>query len=395
MNTFRRLPAPIRPVPEVRAGINSRSGSDRSPTSGDKLKQWRETGAVFERAARLAESARAGAVATVVRIEGSAYRRPGAKLLVEGSGQSSGGVSGGCLEADVRLLARSILDGAPPRLLHYDTASGDENPFGLGLGCGGSLDVFVQSTSSPPARDTVRRCLGLLEGGIPFAVSTVLEGERAGRAVVLARGVPYGSVGDAALDRAIVGDAEEALARGRSGCHPVADLLVFTDVLTPPPRLLIFGAGDDAIPLVRFASEAGFRVTVVDHRPALLSAGRFPDAERVEKRPEEGTGSLPLGAGSFAVVKTHGLANDREWVRLLLLSGVRYLGVLGPRDRVARVLREAGAARDGRVYGPVGLDLGADGPEQVAVSIVAELLAVYSGRVPLPLRERTGPIHAL
>ena len=361
---------------------------------GEKLREWRETASVFGRAARLAERGGAAAVATVVRIEGSAYRRPGAKLLVEGSGQTTGGVSGGCLETDVRQVARSVLAGAPPRLLRYETASADENPFGLGLGCGGSVEVFVQSASSPPGLHAVRRSLELLASEVPFAVSTVLEGERAGRSVVWLRGAPSGSLGDADLDRAVAGPAEEVLARGRSTRHEAAGLSLFTDVLRPPPHLAVFGAGDDAIPLVALSSEAGFRVTVVDHRPALLTEERFPGARLVERRPEEGAASLPLGAGAFAIVKTHGLAHDREWVRLLARSRVRYLGVLGPRERVERVLREAGAPKDGRVHGPVGLDIGADGPEQVAVSIVAELLAVHAGRVPLSLRDRTGPIHA-
>jgi xanthine/CO dehydrogenase XdhC/CoxF family maturation factor len=358
------------------------------------VKQWQESAAVLGRAERLAEAGQRAVIATVVRIAGSAYRRPGAKLLVEESGRTAGGVSGGCLEADVREVARLVLAGSGPRLLHYDTAPGDEDPFGLGLGCGGSVDVFVQSATSPPGLETVRRCLGLLAGEVPFAVSTVLEGALAGRSIVLARGAPTGSVGDLALDRGVAGRSEEMLATGRSTRHEVGPLTVFTEVLHPPPQLAVVGAGDDAMPLVRLARDAGFRVTVVDHRPALLSRERFPGARLVETRPEDRAAPLPIGPNTFAVVKMHGLAHDREWVRRLLGSGVRYLGVLGPRERVRRVLGEAEAARDARVHGPVGLDLGAEGPEQVAVSIVAELLAVHSGRVPGHLREGTGPIHA-
>ncbi len=364
-------------------------------TAGDEVKQWHETAAVLRRAVRLADAGAASALATVVQVEGSAYRRPGAKLLVEGSGETSGGVSGGCLEADVREVARAVLCGSGPRLLHYDTASGDENPWGLGLGCSGSVDVFVQAATPSFAGETARRCLGLLDGDSPFAISTVLEGERAGRSIVLSRGAPSGSVGEQALDRAVAGRTEEILAAGRSGRHRTGSLSVFTEVFLPPPHLLVVGAGNDAAPLVRLASDVGFRVTVADHRSALLSSGRFPEARAlVERRPEDGVAGLPRGANAFAVVKTHGLAHDREWVRALLGAGVRYLGVLGPRDRVERVLREAGFAGDERVFGPVGLDLAADGDEQVAVSVVAELLAVRAGRAPRHLRERAGPIHA-
>jgi xanthine/CO dehydrogenase XdhC/CoxF family maturation factor len=175
----------------------------------------------------------------------------------------------------------------------------------------------------------------------------------------------------------------------------VNSLGVFTDVQTPPPHLVIFGAGDDSIPLCAYASDAGFRVDVVDHRQAYLSRDRFPAASRrVLRRAEEGTEALPLGPRAYAVVKTHSFAQDREWIRRLLEAGVPYVGLLGPRARTAKILRDVGDTGTGRVYGPVGFDIGAEGPEQVAVSIVAELLAVRASRGPLHLREKEGTIHA-
>ena len=359
------------------------------------MKQWKETAAVLGRVARLADAGRDAAVATVVRIVGSSYRRPGAKLLVEPGGETSGGVSGGCLEADVREAARAVVRGARPRLLHYETASADENPFGLGLGCGGSVDVFVQPATTPEALESVRRALELLRGEKPFAVSTVLEGERAGRCVVFAGGAIEGSTGSPALDAALRGEGEERLRERRSALRRMEGVEVFTDVFDPPPRLAVFGAGDDAVPLVGYAADVGFRVTVVDHRPALLTAERFPGATSLAlRRPEEGLGSLALGPRGFAVVKSHSLAADREWLAALVRCDLRYIGLLGPRERVERVLRESGAAGDPRIYGPVGLDLAADGAEQVAVSVVAELLAVRAGRDQRHLRAREGPIHA-
>ena len=182
---------------------------------------------------------------------------------------------------------------------------------------------------------------------------------------------------------------------GGTAVHRDAGAAVFTEVLTPPPHLVVVGAGDDAMPLVRYAREAGFRVTLVDHRPAFLSAERFPgELRRLHLRAEDAASAPVLsGPGAFAVVKTHNLGHDREWIRHLRRAGVAYLGILGPRARTEEILRQLDAEGDGRVYGPVGLDLGADGPEQVALSVVAELLAVRAGRTPGHLRARKGTIH--
>jgi xanthine dehydrogenase accessory factor len=334
------------------------------------VKHWQETAEILSQLTAEARAGKRAALATVIRISGSAYRRPGAKLLVRDKGATTGGVSGGCLEADVRERALVALREGRPRLLHYETGSDDRQVFGLGLGCNGAVDVFVQAATTPAFLETARRVQEALEGEAPFAVSTALEGPSAGEVLLLP---------------AADGAAPSASASEK----------VFTEVFLPPPRLLVLGAGDDAVPLARYARDAGFRVTVVDHRPAFLEAADLAaEVRRLPLRPEDGAAaSLPLGRETYAVVKTHSLANDREWIRRLLATGVAYIGVLGPRARIEEILRQLGAAADDRVFGPVGLDLGADGPEQVAMSIVAELLAVRSGRAPDHLRRRRGSIH--
>jgi xanthine/CO dehydrogenase XdhC/CoxF family maturation factor len=361
------------------------------------VKNWQETAEILARAADPPEGApAAAALATVVRIEGSAYRRPGAKLLVHPDGRSSGGVSGGCLEADLREHGLRVARSGTPRLIHYDTSSDDRAPFGLGLGCGGAVDVFVQPATTPRFLELARALTVSLGGDRTIAIATPLEGDAAGRAVaVTAGGSPMGSTGRHVLDLRLVANAEVQLAHGASSIGVVEGVRVFTEVLQPPPELVVFGAGDDAIPLARLALDAGFRVTLVDHRPAYLDAARFPSpARRLALRPEaRGEAPLPLRRESFAVVKTHSLEYDREWTRMLVASAVGYIGVLGPRARVLEILRQLGADVDRRVFGPVGLDLGAEGPEQVALSVVAELLAVRSRRSPRHLRDREGPIH--
>jgi xanthine/CO dehydrogenase XdhC/CoxF family maturation factor len=250
------------------------------------VKHWQETAEILSLLNAEVEAGRRAAIATVVRIRGSAYRRPGAKLLVREDGGASGSVSGGCLEADVRERALVVLREGTPRLLHYDTGSDDRTVFGLGLGCNGSVDIFVQAATTPAFLESARRIQGLLGGEEAIAVSTVLEGGSAGDVSVLtADGATQGSAGESALDRKLAASAEDLLRRGETAVHELATMQVFTEVLKPPPHLVVFGAGDDSIPLVRYARDAGFRVALVDHRPAFLTAARFPgELRRFELR---------------------------------------------------------------------------------------------------------------
>ena len=191
--------------------------------------------------------------------------------------------------------------------------------------------------------------------------------------------------------------AAAALGAGQSRLEMVAGRRLFTEVLSPPPKLLVCGAGDDARPTVAFAAAAGFRVCVADHRPAYLTAARFPEAQRLFLlRPEETATELPQDRDTYVVVKSHSLLRDTAWIRRFIATEVPYIGVLGPKARIAKILVElgiAGGPDSARVFGPVGLDLGADGPEQVGFSIVAELLAVHARRTPIHLRERAEAIH--
>jgi xanthine/CO dehydrogenase XdhC/CoxF family maturation factor len=252
----------------------------------------------------------------------------------------------------------------------------------------------LQPVVSPDAAAGALRAL--LRGEEAFAVSTVVaESPPGGRALVIdARGIRAGSTGDRDLDRAIAARAEELLAGGASRCEEIRSTAVFTEVQSPPPRMLICGAGEDAVPLAACGASTGFRVTVADHRPTFLTSGRFPDAwQLILGRPEEGIDGAPLGPTTHAVVMTHSYELDREWLARLLRSNVPYIGVLGPRTRTETLLAEIEAPDDSRVFGPVGLDLGAEGPEQIALSIAAELLSFWSGRKAQPLRERDRGIH--
>jgi xanthine dehydrogenase accessory factor len=355
------------------------------------MKEWRETEVIARSVREALGVGERVALCTVVAIHGSAYRRPGAKLLVGQGIPSRGGLSGGCLEADARELALTALETGKAHIRRYETD--EDSVWGLGLGCDGTIEVFVQPINT--AQNAMwNRVVELLAGEHAFVLATVVAGPATGQSLVIHDGRATGATGFERMDEQLVQLAHDRLGDRRSSLLEVDGGAVFFEVLLPPPRLVIVGAGDDAMPLARAAAAVGFRVTVVDHRPAFLAAERFPDASRlVCASPDDDTGPLALHRDCFAVVMNHALVRDRSWIRALLDSPVPYIGVLGPRARVDRIMQELGRDASDRVFGPVGLDLGANGPEQIAVSVLAEILAVRAGRTPQHLRERTLAIH--
>ena len=246
------------------------------------------------------------------------------------------------------------MHGGETRLLHYDTGTEYQLPFGLGLGCNGSVEIFVQR-AVPDLLEIAGRVTRLLQGDNPFAVCTVIRGPRAiARSVVVtSRGERFGSTGDVNLDQRIGTDANQLLETGLSQRQDFGGHEVFVDLQVPPPSLVVFGAGDDTRPLARFAAEVGFRVTVVDHRPAYLSSDNYPAEVRlVEARADAEAPDVQLGPLTYAVVKTHSIEQDSKWVARLLASDVPYIGVLGPRARTEEILRELRSENDERVFGP-------------------------------------------
>jgi xanthine dehydrogenase accessory factor len=347
------------------------------------------------------------ALATIVAVRGSTYRRPGARLLVPEDGAPIGNISGGCLEGDVADMARVVLKEGQARLAGWDLTADDDDVWGLGLGCNGAIEVFIEPADQAVAVTHALRTA--LDEERPIAVVTVLESpDRSAaapgaRIVVTEDGPVEGSLGDDDLDGAATARAREALASGRSEIAAFEpSVRAFVEVLEPPLRLVVCGAGHDAIPLVRAAAGVGWRVTVADDRPAFLSKDRFPDAHAFVRLDDPGdvAADAPLDRRTFAVVMTHNYLRDRAYLRALLTTDVGYIAMLGPAARTYRLLgdlRDAGVeltdADLGRIHGPAGLDLGAEGPDEIAQAIIAEIVAVRHGRTGGMLRERPGPIH--
>lgn len=337
------------------------------------MKQWLETRQVFAQAAALRRDGVPAALATVIRVRGSAYRHEGAKLILADDGRGAGNVSGGCLEEDVREVAHRVIATGVAERRAYCGGANEVAAWDLGVGCEGEVDILIE-----PVRDDFAVERGLIEAEVPFVVITRL---------------------DTQARLAVTGEeAREWLEDGRSQLVTREDAELFIDVMVPPPRLLVVSAGHDARHLARLANEVGFRVVVADRRPGLLAPERFPSSVRlVETDAARLSERVVLDDTSYAVVMTHHFADDTEYVRALLRGPVRYVGLLGPRQRTERILatlRAEGPVDDSRIYGPVGLDIGTDGAEQVALSVLAEILAVRSGRGARSLRERKAPIHA-
>lgn len=346
------------------------------------------------------------ALATIVAVRGSTYRRPGARLLVPEEGSPVGNISGGCLEGDVADMARVVMDEGRARLAGWDLTADDDAVWGLGLGCNGAIEVFIEPAER--AAEVAGALRTALEEERPISVVTVVESSRVdvepgARLVVRPDGTADGSLGEASTDAAAVLAATALLREERSEVRTLGDgVRAFVEVLDPPLRLIVCGAGHDAIPLVRAASVLGWNLTVVDDRPAFLTRERFPEASGfvAVDEPENAAKAAAVDERTFAVVMTHNFLRDKEYVRSLLGSPAAYIGMLGPGARTERLLMElrdegveiADAARE-RIHGPAGLDLGGEGPEEIAQAIISEIVAVKRQRAGGFLRDRPGPIH--
>jgi xanthine/CO dehydrogenase XdhC/CoxF family maturation factor len=346
------------------------------------------------------------ALATIVAVRGSTYRRPGARLLVPEEGSPVGNISGGCLEGDVADMARVVMEEGRARLAGWDLTADDDAVWGLGLGCNGAIEVFIEPAEK--AAEVAGALRAALDEERPISVVTVIESSHAGvepgaRLVVRPDGTSDGSLGDDAVDATAEEAAKGLLREERSEVRELADgVRAFVEVLDPPLRLVVCGAGHDAIPLVRAASVLGWNVTVVDDRPAFLTRARFPEARGLVEvdDPADAAKAAGVDEGTYSVVMTHNFLKDKEYVRSLLGSPAAYIGMLGPGARTERLLtelRDEGVEltetdRD-RIHGPAGLDLGGEGPEEIAQAILAEIVAVKRRRAGGFLRDRPGPIH--
>jgi xanthine/CO dehydrogenase XdhC/CoxF family maturation factor len=321
-----------------------------------------------------------GALATVVATAGSTYQKPGARMLIHADGSSLGLLSGGCLEADLRLHAQEVIEHARTRAVEYDMRGPDDVLFGIGAGCEGAMRVLIEpARAGGPAAEALEAAGRILRTGEPTCLIAVHD----------ASDLPLGTFSLSTAPPLLAAAAREALTAHASRElqleHGATRVRAFAQFLAPPPHLLVCGAGPDARPVVSAARAMGWRVTVVDHRPAYADAAQFPGADVVQIDARALLDAVDVAGCQAAVVMSHHLASDVEYLRALARAGrPAYVGLLGPLARRRRIAEELGPlARElhSRLRSPVGIDIGAVIPEAIALAIVAEVHAWLAGRL--------------
>lgn len=376
------------------------------------------------------------ALATVVSVAGSAYRRPGARMLITERGQTVGAISGGCLERDVVERAQQTMATGAARVVVYDTRGDEDIVWGLGLGCNGVVRVLLESlhegSNGARALSFIAELRRARQSGV---IVTLIRGPAKQAHGIVQReraAIRWPEIGArwlfaehddkqetdepdglcaaafaplAELGASISADARRALAAGRAATHvyqtATGPAEIFFDVMPRQRALVVFGAEHDAVPVVQLARTLGWHVTVVDTRARVLTRERFREADEVVLcRAEDVPARVSVTRETAVVVMTHNYLADVELLRTLLASPARYVGLLGPKQRTAKLLAEmqtsAGGdadANSARLHAPIGIDIGAETPAEIALAVVAEIKAVWAGRCAGFLRDRAAPIH--
>ncbi|MBI3259934.1 MAG: XdhC family protein [Ignavibacteriae bacterium] len=346
-----------------------------------------------------------GALATVVKLFGSSYRRPGARMIMTTDGRWTGAISGGCLEGDALRRARDVIVSGKPAVVRYDTMDDDANELGVGLGCNGIIDVLIE-----PLSGTSDVCIEALRTHILPDATTVLP-------LVFRSDNQYIPIGKRWLydglllhgDTSIITDLkldcitayETKKYSTQLYSTPSGEVEVFIEVIKPQTRLVIFGSGYDASPVAELAKTLGWNVTVTDDCAAKTFPFKFPSADLVcHLHTEAILNNLTLNENTVCIVMSHNYHYDLSVVKQLLQTEVHTIGILGPKKRWQKMLNEL--SDEGieltqtdieKIYSPIGLDIGAETPEEIAVSIIAEIQSILTKTTASSLRAKAGTIH--
>ncbi len=332
------------------------------------------------------------ALATVVGVRGSTYRGLAARQLIAADGTSIGTVSGGCLDQDLGLVAERVIRQGEAEVVEFDLTADDEAVWGWGIGCNGATEVMVEPAEGARQVATLVRQIRARQR--PTAIIHTITGGVPGRRSIVTQATVEGSV-----DREVLDQARSVI---EAGWHRVVDLdgrRLLIEVVGAPSRLLVFGAGHDAVPLARLATELGFEVTVADERRQFLTEERFPTAKELVQV-EAGALAETVGTDprTYVVLMSHNYLRDLAALGSLVGKEAAYIGALGPGERLARLLSDLGRGGTAfgpgelsTIHGPAGLDIGAEGPVEIAWAVLAEILAVRRGKTGGRLRDRKGP----
>lgn len=345
------------------------------------------------------------ALATVARVEGSSYRRAGARMLVLEDGTYIGGISGGCLEGDALRRAQKAIAQNRPSVVTYDTTQEDSHQIGVGLGCNGIIDVLFTPLSSAEGRNGIHQLAQVTDTRTPRVLATVTGCDHRqallGTSVLLETAPQFlRSFPAEDLAAAVLRDAQKGLAERTTQTLAYATatgtVTVFLEVMLPATHLVVYGGNYDVYPVARIARELGWPITVVMN-PAKADRSLFAMATILHHKGAEKPAIDPFSA---ALLMAHDYETDLRHLRAVLPTAASYIGLLGPRKRSQKMFDALAAegnrlpeADQQRIYAPAGLDIGAATPEEIALSIVAEIRAHFSGRQGMPLRQRQGTIY--
>ncbi|WP_416867148.1 MAG: XdhC family protein [Imperialibacter sp.] len=372
----------------------------------------KEAKSIIEAYRKVNFSTQKAALATVMRVHGSSYRRPGARMLMTDDGRWTGAISGGCLEGDALRKARQAILNNRPSLVTYDTM--DDNSatsLGVGLGCNGIIDVLIEPINELDIFNSIHLLEKFVEKGELAVMATVFDSSIAEnpyqgqRFLLNGLGEKYSTIGHANLEALIAADAQKAFVANRPAiCQYTVDdamVEVLVETLHPGIQLVIFGGGFDAAPVTSMAKNLGWAVTVTDDCIAHLGAKRFPDAENVTlcQRDHVST-DIVFKRFSAAILMSHNYKYDYAVLKELIKNPPAYLGIMGPKkrfDKMVDQLKEEGIypgdAWAATVHSPIGLDLGAETPDEIALSVIAEIQAFFNNSKGGYLKHLDGPIH--
>lgn len=347
------------------------------------------------------------ALATVVKVDGSAYRRPGARMLVTEEGNLTGAISGGCLEGDALRKAQAVIFQQKSMLVTYDTTDEDDQKFGVGLGCNGIIHVLIE----PIDFENPENPIELIKAGFSDRQTSLLltlfsvkysKSEQIGT-VYLQKGESIsGSLSKVSDEFSLklnqeIGGFESPQNQIRTYAE-FDELSVFFEVLKPATRVLLFGAGNDTIPLAKMAEILGFELILIDGRKNLATQARFPSAKQIIQGPaEEVIDEIETDLNTVALLMTHNFEYEVIVLEKLLTRMIPYIGILGPKRKTEKLIERLESkgiqVHSDNFYAPVGIEIGAETSEEIALSILAEIKAVLNKKHPIFLREKTGPIH--
>lgn len=346
-------------------------------------------------------------LATVVELRGSGYRLPGARMLISSDGRAFGTVSGGCLEADVLERAKGVIANGRPEVFVYDTTANEDSVFSLNMGCRGVIRILLEPvTAESPMIKALRRVSRQRQR---LEMATLIGADDSvkaliGERIIVCEGTADTVAGKDLLD--IIPQLHDDLLTfaGASARFQTiryesekGETEFSFETLHPPVKLLILGAGADAVPLAEIAHDIGWDVEVTDHRPAFLTPIRFPFARLSMIEPDEANSPAAADPLTAIVSMNHNFDRDKTMITAALRTDAFYIGALGPKQRTREIVDQAKDAIPkealDRLRSPAGLDIGGDSPETIAVSIVAEIQSVLKHRSGSPLRDREAPIY--